>query len=566
MSDQSFYIFREGRRKVAGERLLANLRASLGRAADENGWTDALLRAGELECALADAGSASADVVAGVVGVCADAVVRRDFRRRGMLARSLPEEVPAELQVSTPEGFAYYALDPLAYAEAVEKIGFRRQVSGLRKTGSVVVVGIRSIGTSLSAVMAAEWQRRGVPAERFTVRPEGHPFERVVRWNAEQRGKIAGAAPDAMFVIVDEGPGLSGSSFLSVAEALVAAGVREEQIVLVPGHAPDLSGLCARDAARRWARYRCVAVEGGRHPEGEWIGGGQWRAKFCGDESEWPAAWTTMESPKFLSKDRNVIWKFAGLGPYGERAREQAAALADAGFGTKIVGGEFGYLGQEFVHGQALRKGDSNLERLRRMAEYCAFRAEKFECEVSAAQHEDFTTMVRVNFERGLDEPLMESWAKLEVARPTCCDGKMAPHEWMERDGKMMKLDATEHGDNHFFPGPCDVAWDLAGAIVEWGMDAFQRGAFLRMYREMSGDDAGARVRNYLLAYAVFHHGWSREAARGMRGTAEEERFVRATRKYRAWMERMVHSEARCTGVGENAVRRAALPARTGSD
>ncbi len=43
-----------------------------------------------------------------------------DFQSLTIAARSI--SVPAELNISTPEGFAYYALHPLAYAEALERI------------------------------------------------------------------------------------------------------------------------------------------------------------------------------------------------------------------------------------------------------------------------------------------------------------------------------------------------------------------------------------------------------------------------------------------------------------
>ena len=559
-SDRDFYVFREGRRTVEGERLLASTRESLERAADENGWIDALLRCGELECALEDAGAASANAVAGVLDVCADALVGGDWRQRGKLGRSLPENVPAELQVSTPEGFAYYALHPLQYAEVVERFGDVRDA---------VVVGIRSIGTTLSAVTAAALRKEGARVERFTVRPMGHPFDRVVAWNDLQRRAIE-THPEGLFVIVDEGPGLSGSSFLSVAEALCAAGVRKERIVMVPAHAPNAAELCSRDAAARWAQFRCVPIEAGRHPQGEWMGAGAWRAKFSDpDERQWPGAWTQLERAKFLSPDGQVFWKFEGLGPYGERAREEARLLAENGFGAAVVAEEQGYTGYEFLRGRALRKQDVNAERLRRIAAYCAFRAEHFATEISAAQKTDLETMVRVNFERGFEEPFPEMFAHLEMKRTINCDAKMGPHEWIEADGKMLKLDATEHGDNHFFPGPCDVAWDLAGAIVEWSLDAFQRGALLRMYAEMTGDDAGPRVRNYLLAYAVFQHAWSRTAAVAMRGTPDAERLLRCARKYQAWVVRLVHSESRCTVLGENAGRRSAIysvPAASGAE
>ena len=38
-----------------------------------------------------------------------------------------------------------------------------------------------------------------------------------------------------------------------------------------------------------------------------------------------------------------------------------------------------------------------------------------------------------------------------------------------------MKVDAAAHGDDHGFPGPVDVAWDLAGAVVEWELGGAAR-------------------------------------------------------------------------------------------
>ena len=48
----------------------------------------------------------------------------------------------------------------------------------------------------------------------------------------------------------------------------------------------------------------------------------------------------------------------------------------------------------------------------------------------------------------------------------------MGPHAWLrDENGRLIKTNGSVHGDDHFFPGPCDIAWDLAGAFVSiWGM------------------------------------------------------------------------------------------------
>src|SRR5581483_1173657 len=88
----------------------------------------------------------------------------------------------------------------------------------------------RSIGTSLSALVAATLKAAGWQTERFTVRPAGPPFARTV-------ALPSAPVPNARHaLIVDEGPGMSGSSLAAVAQALVESGFKPERISFLPGH------------------------------------------------------------------------------------------------------------------------------------------------------------------------------------------------------------------------------------------------------------------------------------------------------------------------------------------
>ena len=57
--------------------------------------------------------------------------------------------------------------------------------------------------------------------------------------------------------------------------------------------------------------------------------------------------------------------------------------------------------------------------------------------------------------------------AKLRLEYPVFADNRMYPYKFMRTPFGMKKLDGAPHGDDHFFPGPCDIAWDIAGAIHE---------------------------------------------------------------------------------------------------
>jgi hypothetical protein len=53
---------------------------------------------------------------------------------------------------------------------------------------------------------------------------------------------------------------------------------------------------------------------------------------------------------------------------------------------------------------------------------------------------------------------------------PSYSDGRMAPHEWLDANGRILKTDVWGHQFDHTFPGPQPILWDIAGAIIEWQM------------------------------------------------------------------------------------------------
>ena len=91
------------------------------------------------------------------------AAERDELARQLRALRTLP--LPAGCRTSDPEGYAQYGVWPEAYAESA-----RRAVQELRPA-RVVCLGLRSIGTSLSAVVAAVVRAEGCPVTRHTLRP-----------------------------------------------------------------------------------------------------------------------------------------------------------------------------------------------------------------------------------------------------------------------------------------------------------------------------------------------------------------------------------------------------------
>src|SRR6185312_12477035 len=139
-------------------------------------------------------------------------------------------------------------------------------------------------GATLSAIVAAALRRRGLTVSRTTVRPVGHPFDREVRLAPSQAAWVrAQREIGAVFLVVDEGPGLSGSSLLAAGEAALRAGA--SCVKLIGTRDVDASTLRARDAVRRYAVLGGVSsTPRPAWPEGAAVdvSGGAWRARFCG--------------------------------------------------------------------------------------------------------------------------------------------------------------------------------------------------------------------------------------------------------------------------------------------
>ena len=540
-SDPDYHIFRDGRRQVSAAELvqpLGDALVSLSPRSSTDELLAVLLRAGELECALSDVGASPEDCerAARLTDLIA-VVALQDDSRQGLAywqdpaptALSLIDELSYSgmVTVGVPEGFAYYAVHPLDYADHIAKCNER--------WASVFIVGVRSIGTTLSAVVAAGLRQMGLPVERTTVRPTGHPYERQCVFSDAQLNLITAASSrGSEFIVCDEGPGRSGSSLLSVAEALERAGVARSHIVLLCSHEPDVHTLCATDAVRRWSRLRSIHAGPTKRLPADGFrsaASGEWRRSLLSAEQELPACWPQFERLTYFSLDGRTVLIFEGYGQFGQRLSERNRKLSDAGFGLPYLGHEAGFGRHQRIEGRAGRPQDLTSPLLARMAEYCAWRAREFAA--MDAEPSELETMARVNFEREFGfEP---SDLSLPLVRPAICDNQMMPHAWLNAtSGAWLKLDAAARGDDHFFPGPCDIAWDLAGIAVEWSLSEEDRCFLLARYRACSGEDASDRLAAYEMAYTTFRMAWSRMAAASVGIPAENTNLIRDYQRYRS--------------------------------
>jgi hypothetical protein len=521
------WIFREGRKSVSGPGVVRGISTQLRRGS--LGWVDALIQAGELEAALADAGhscaSSATELTDALAAAVCTGVESHAVRASEMIGLITP---PDWVSISPPEGFTYYALHPLDFARVTVHLP--------PEPRPYAVIGIRSIGTTLSAMAVAAIMHAGRASSRITVRPTGHPYARHTEFDREQHQWIRERLlAESRFAIVDEGPGRSGSTFLSVAEALLRAGVSRESITIVGSREPDPESLCAENAAGRWREFHYLATSpsvNSRFKECLYAGGGCWRDFFFADKHDWPESWTQTERLKFISSDQKTLFKFEGMGRIGADARQRAFALSEAGFSPPARDAGDGFLVYELLDGKHLASSDMSSSLLDTMARYCAFRASNF-AEDSRSPSQ-LKQMVEFNIQQEFGLSVVISEHEFHSQNPVLVDGRMQPHEWVSTGpDNFIKTDAIDHGDNHFFPGPCDIAWDLAGIAMEWQLRPSVVRRLLQEFARQSGVDIAPRLPAYLLAYAVFRMSFCRMARDSVRGSAEQPRLAAAYRRYR---------------------------------
>jgi hypothetical protein len=467
---------------------------------------------------------------------------RADLSRVEPVLDALEALAPPEpVSCKVPEGYAFYALYPEAYLEAAR---------ALPSDGPPWrVIGIRGIGTGLAGVVAA-----GLGTEALcTVRPGGHPFARTLSLSPERTARLAEEARAGWrFAVVDEGPGLSGSSFGAVADFLESLGAAPGKVTFFPSHAGAPGPHVQARHRERWAHAHRSWVDFGSlllHPsepshalvrwvedltgpaEGapEDVGGGGWRRQLLSGlpAEEWPPVHQWQERRKYLLRAGGRRWllKFSGLGAQGARAYVRARVLADAGFGVPVAGLRHGFLVQPWQEeARPLSTAWREVDRwslVERVGEYLGFRSRHFGTvgDACGASVRALWEMACHNTEAALGGDVaaaLHTWGPrlgelARAVRRTVTDNRLHAWEWLVLSGgRILKADAVDHARGHDLVGCQDLAWDVAGAAVELGLDAegllALRTAVERHRGHLPSHDVLRFHRHAYLAFQLGHH------------------------------------------------------------
>ena len=490
----------------------------------------------------------------------------RELRRHleTLLARlALTADVSLKLKV--PEGYEFYSLYPEQYVDAA-----RRWAEHHTNHSSIVVVGLRSIGTSLSAVVAAALRTTGREVRRMTIRPTGHAFDRCAGFGVR-------FSSDVVALVVDEGPGISGSSMASVAEALMIAGVSRKNMVFFPGN-PNEPGPAASDNVRAWwsgttriftplahlawhgrnlqslLLERTAAICGTSAPlEIIDLSAGMWRNVVYSNETEWPAVCVGFERQKFLCRTKSgfaVLWKFAGHGSFLRPPEGVQSLSADQ---TQLVLGFCnGFVALPWLDGKPLARADFSPQLLIQMAQHIIdFAGPRLAASEAKPAIDRIADMLICNSKealgdeaRGVLENLREPALELEVL-PTYGDGHLAPHEWIRtRSGKTVKTDNFGHDVDHTVIGRQPILWDIAGLMMEWSLDSTNRDLLITAMSQRGIEVKLEGLRFYCAAYAAFRMGQCVLCAEFCNGK-EKGRLCAAAEYYRSHLANLIAENRR---------------------
>jgi hypothetical protein len=468
-----------------------------------------LVQAGEVEQGILDALHPDRDGWSPVIKALRDVTLAaaRAFlgasngdRARAALSAVPRDSLPTRIRIKAPEGYLHYALDPAAYADSARR--YAREAGG-EQAARAVVLGIRSIGTSLSAVAAA-----ALGTDRtVTLRPRGPSGGRTVEVDRELGARLESWFADGGDVlVVDEGPGSTGETFWCVRQWLRSMHVDDARIVLLPsgGGGMPLAPAERRDwfaSARKFApepdpvRIRRIADQVGIGELKDLSWGG-WRGEFNGG-MDLPAA-PNHERLKFrgvAADGSTCILRYAGLGRWGSEAVQRARVLAEVDAGPAVLGAADGFITLRWIEGHPARRTDADLPSA--AVRYLAARAGRFRAG-TPADPRPLIVALEENAREALGDGctgLADAVHRLESLperEAVIADARLQAHEWIRGPKGIVKVDAIDHGAGTRLPGPVDSAWDLAGAAVEFGMEDAAVAELVRMCASAAGEDPRA--------------------------------------------------------------------------
>jgi hypothetical protein len=252
--------------------------------------------------------------------------------------------------------------------------------------------------------------------------------------------------------------------------------------------------------------------------------GGTWRQHLYAGQSAWPPICNFFERVKYrftLRSGRQVLYKYLGLAsrtpdflPAAEALAAQIEARAACGLAAPLVAQTLGFVATEWLEGAPLAGAAAHGDMPEVLGSYIA----RTGGPLLTPQEYDAATarlveMIAVNTREALG-PAAAALAcgfrpAADCPRQAYGDGHLQPYEWLVKGAEPpRKADGVGHDCDHTLVGRQPIAWDVAGAIVEWQLDTAAVARLLSAYQAAGGPPIdAASLQFYRLAYVALRAG-----------------------------------------------------------
>jgi hydroxymethylpyrimidine pyrophosphatase-like HAD family hydrolase len=394
----------------------------------------------------------------------------------------------------------------------------------------LLVVGLRTAGSFFAPLARAALASRGFQdVDAVTLRPK----KKLARWEAAALSRCA--ARKGLAVVVDE-PADTGATLARAVDALRQAGIPAGDVfALLPVHASRRDWRRGYEALavsqvtviglppEEWRKHRLLepdAVERRLQPYFRARGYARASVLASPEAERFNRHLQRFSEEKFHTRlkrvyevrlqrasgeleTRYVLAKSVGWGWLAYHAF--VAAESVPAFLPPMLGLRDGLLYTEWLPQDDLPALPGDRERLlRRAADYVAARARGLALEADPVPHLDprhqkgpevLAAALSAAYGWKPAAVLRRARLRRELSRRPCpvpalIDGKMRPQEWIRVDGSFLKTDFEHHGMGKTELNVTDPAYDLADTILHFGLSPAEEEAFLRRYRDASGDSA----------------------------------------------------------------------------
>lgn len=420
-------------------------------------------------------------------------------------------ELPGKLAGKLPEGYAFYGHYPEAFFLSAEK--FYKDYS----PETVYCIGIRSIGISFAAAAAAYLDDKGCSIHLTSVRTRGDYENRYISIDPSYLVKL-NSNKNAYYLIADEGSGLSGSSFDITAEFLSSRGISDNKIIFL-----STSGADSKDLKHK--SYHTSFDE-------LWINSGKLKELIETDNltdlscGKWKDVISVSndgividpdeEKKKFLTEkeDGKYLVKFIGLGSHGKDIYTRLKKLSESGFVPDVIKYTGGFLISKFILGEPLNQASHSKEFLKFAADYFSFIEENFKSEPSKNPDELFE-MILENIKETMGEEWCatinehhDSFINHIRKEASYIDRNIHPYEWIKSSERFYKTDAAEHSHDQRFPGCQNIAWDIAGFLIDFQLKEEEINYFLSFFKKERFPNLVNDLPYYYIAYLSYRIGY----------------------------------------------------------